>query len=148
MKTLILYTLALLLFAHRVGAQSLTIHWYKIANGGGTATAGNYSVTATIGQHDAKGLSADGSFSLFGGFWALSAVQRTGAPTLGLWLTSTNTPLVYWPSPSTGFNPAVSANLGGTNWTGVSETVDDNGTIRYFLVRPPTGNRAYRLQNP
>ena len=89
-----------------------------------------------------------GNFSLTGGFWALYAVQTPGAPVLTIKLTTTNTALVYWPSPSTGYNLQVNTNLATTNWVTPAESVTDNGTIKYILVNPPTGNRFYRLKNP
>jgi len=129
-------------------AQSYSIDWYKIAGGGGTSTGGNYSVSGTIGQHDAGGPMTGGSYSLYGGFWALYAVQTPGAPVLSIKLTTTNTAQVYWPSPSTGYNLQVNTNLATTNWVTPAETVQDNGTIKYIIVSPPTGNRFYRLKNP
>ena len=41
-----------------------------------------YSVSGTIGQHDAGGPMTGGNYSLTGGFWALYAVQTPGAPCL------------------------------------------------------------------
>jgi hypothetical protein len=38
--------------------------------------------------------------------------------------------------------------LATTNWVAPSETVTDNGTIKYIVVHPPTGKRFYRLQHP
>ena len=129
-------------------AQSYSIDWYKVAGGGGTSTGGVYSVSGTIGQHDAGGPMTGGNFSLTGGFWALYAVQTPGAPVLSIKLTSTNTAQVYWPSPSTGYNLQVSTNLAAANWTTPSETVTDNGTIKFIIVNPPAGNRFYRLKSP
>ncbi|MGH8022188.1 MAG: hypothetical protein ACRED1_01300, partial [Limisphaerales bacterium] len=64
-------------------AQQYTIDWYKVASGGGTSTGGTYTVSGTIGQHDAGGPMTGGAYSLTGGFWALiSALQTPGAPTL------------------------------------------------------------------
>ena len=64
-------------------AQQYSIDWYKVAGGGGTSTGGTYSVSGTIGQHDAGGPMTGGNYSLTGGFWALiSVVQTPGAPTL------------------------------------------------------------------
>jgi hypothetical protein len=134
--------------AFGVHAQSYSIDWYKVSGGGGTSTGGVYSVSGTIGQHDAGGLMTGGNFSLTGGFWSLYAVQTPGAPMLNIQLTTTNTAMVYWPSPSAGYNLQVNTNLATTNWTTPSETVTDNGTIKYILVNPPTGNRFYRLKNP
>ena len=72
-------------------AQPYSIDWYKISGGGGTSTNGQYSLSATVGQHDAGGPMTGGTFSLTGGFWALFAVQTPGAPTLRIFLTTTNT---------------------------------------------------------
>ena len=51
-------------------AQSYSIDWYKVSGGGGTSTGGTYSVSGTIGQHDAGGAMTGGNYSLTGGFWA------------------------------------------------------------------------------
>ena len=125
-----------------------SIDWYKVSGGGGTSTGGVYSVSGTIGQHDAGGPMTGGSYSLTGGFWALYAVQTPGAPVLTIKLTTTNTAQIYWPSPSTGFNLQVNTNLATANWVTPAESVTDNGTIKYIIVNPPTGNRFYRLKNP
>ena len=140
--------LSLTLAATRLHAQSYSIDWYKIAGGGGTSTNGPYSLSGTIGQHDAGGPMTGGNYSLTGGFWALFAVQSPGAPLLTITLTSTNTAMVYWPSPSTGFNLQQNINLATTNWVAVTNTITDNGTIKFIIVNPPTGNRFYRLSKP
>ena len=129
-------------------AQSYAIDWYKIAGGGGTSTGGVYAVSGTIGQHDAGGPMTGGNFSLTGGFWSLYSVQTPGAPVLSIKLTATNTALVYWPSPSTGYNLQVNTDLATTNWVTPAESVTDNGTNKYIIVNPPAGNRFYRLKNP
>ena len=136
------------LFGFQANAQSYSIDWYKVSGGGGTSTGGVYSVSGTIGQHDAGGPMTGGNYSLTGGFWALYAVQTPGAPVLSIKLTTTNTAQVYWPSPSAGYNLQVSTNLTTTNWVTPAESVTDNGTIKYIIVNPPTGNRFYRLKNP
>lgn len=46
-----------------------------------------------------------GNFSLTGGFWCLLSVMPTpGGPLLSIAFTATNTALISWPSPSTGFS--------------------------------------------
>lgn len=141
--------LGLALMVGNVSAQSYSINWYKIAGGGGTSTGGVYSVTGTIGQHDAGGAITGGNFSLTGGFWSLiSVVQSPGAPTLKIFLTTTNTAVVYWPSPSTGFTLQQNTNAGSTNWVTVSENVNDNGTNNFIIVNPPAANHFYRLFKP
>ena len=83
--------------------------------------------------------------ALTGGFWALYAVQTTGAPVLVIQLTTTNTAQVYWPSTFSGFNLQVNTNLASDVWSTPPETVQDNGTIKFIIVNPPSGNRFYRL---
>ena len=147
MKLRILYLLPVI-FCWSIFAQNYSIDWFKVSGGGGTSTGGVYSVSGTIGQHDAGGPMTGGSYSLTGGFWALYAVQTPGAPVLTIKLTTTNTAQIYWPSPSTGFNLQVNTNLATANWVTPAESVTDNGTIKYIIVNPPTGNRFYRLKNP
>ena len=147
-KLLSLCLLGLLTFVCARSSAQYSIDWYSIDGGGGTSTGGVYSVSGTIGQHDAGGPMTGGNFSLTGGFWSLYAVQTPGTPVLSIKLTTTNTAMVYWPSPSTGFNLQVNTNLTTMNWVTPAESVTDNGTIKYIMVNPPTGNRFYRLKNP
>lgn len=128
-------------------AQNYTIDWSTISGGGGTSTAAVYTITGTIGQPN-TGTSSGGNYSLTGGFWSLiAAVPTPGAPGLSIKLTG-NTVMVYWPSPSTGFNPQVNSSLATTNWVTPAEAVQDDGSIKYMLVSPPAGNRFYRLKTP
>src|SRR6185437_10855593 len=109
--------LFLALSANSLCAQNYAIDWYKIAGGGGTSSNGQYTVSGTIGQHDAGGPMTGGNYSLTGGFWSLlSVVQTLGSPTLRIFLTTTNTAVVAWPAPSTGFTLQMSGNVTGT-WT-------------------------------
>jgi hypothetical protein len=129
-------------------AQSFSIDWFTIDGGGGTSTGGVFSVSGTIGQPDAGSMSG-GNYTLDGGFWAIiAAVPTPGAPTLTITLTGPNTIRVSWPSPSTGYSLQQNANLTTTTWVTPSETITDNGTIKFILVSPPAGNRFYRLFKP
>jgi hypothetical protein len=139
--------LTLAVFALPLQAQQYSINWFKVSGGGGTSAGGSYQVSGTIGQHDAGGPMTGGSFSLTGGFWALYAVQTLGAPQLTITLTTTNTAMVSWPSPSTGFNLQQNTNLTTVNWVTPAESVTDNGTIKYIIVNPPVGDRYYRLKD-
>src|SRR5437016_6007753 len=144
-----LLMVGLLLAASTVRGQNFTIDWFTIDGGGGTSTGGVYSVSGTVGQPDASSQPlAGGNFSLTGGFWSLFAVQTPGAPLLTIKLTPTNTALVSWPSPSTGFALQQNTNLNTANWTTAPQTVTDNGTNRFIVVNPPVGNRFYRLVKP
>ncbi len=89
-----------------------------------------------------------GNVSLAGGFWSLFAVQTPGTPLLTIRLTTTNTALVLWPSPSTGFTLQQTVELNGTNWVAAPQTVAEDGTNKFIIVNPPAGNRFYRLFKP
>jgi hypothetical protein len=129
-----------------LNAQSYSIDWYAIAAGGGASTGGGYSVTGTLGQPAAGGPMTAQGYSLTGGFWALFAVPGPGAPRLTITLTSTNTALITWPSPSTGFILQQNSSLGSTNWGTAPQAPVDNGTTVSVVVNPPTGNLFYRLK--
>src|SRR2546421_3777654 len=97
--------------ASRVSAQNYSIDWFTIDGGGGTSTGGVFSVSGTIGQPDAGHMSG-GNFSIDGGFWGIiAAVQTPGAPLLRVFVTTTNTVVIAWPAPSTGFNLEQESNL-------------------------------------
>ena len=130
-------------------AQNYSIDWYKISGGGGTSSSGAYSVTGTIGQHDAGGPLTGGNYSLTGGFWSvLTVVQTPGAPPLKLFLTATNTAVIYWPYPSTGFNLQQNASLATKNWVAVPQTVNHDAVNNFVIVNPPLGTQFYRLSGP
>jgi hypothetical protein len=131
-----------------IHAQSYSIDWHKVAGGGGTSSNGQYALSGTIGQHDAGGPMTGGAFSLTGGFWSLYAIQSAGSPLLTITLTSTNTAVVSWPSPSTGFVLEQNAALEKTNWGSPSETIQDDGIRKSIVVSPPAGNRFFRLIKP
>src|SRR5258708_35359552 len=97
------------------GAQNYSIDWYTIGGGGGTSTGSVYTISGTIGQ-PAAGTLTGSNYSVTGGFWALiGAVQTPGWPLLSVFITSTTTVLVSWPSPSTGFLLQQNANVDSTN---------------------------------
>lgn len=148
MKTIFPSLIAVCGLAHAAGAQPYTIDWHKISGGGGLGTNAQYSMSGTIGQHDATSVLSGTTYSVTGGFWSIFAVQTAGAPTLGI-LGTNGAVMVYWPSPSTGFTLQANTNLGTiTTWTNPVETVQDNGTIKFILVNPPAGNRFFRLAKP
>jgi hypothetical protein len=150
MKTRVwLYSLFILPFCLHTSAQSYSISWFKIAGGGGTCTGGVYSVSSTIGQHDATANNAltGGNYSLTGGFWALSSVVQTaGAPLLNI-SRSGNTVTVYWQN-VTGWSLQQNSNLSvPANWSASSGVTTSNGT-NYLNVTAPVGNLFFRLSHP
>ena len=123
-----------------------SIDFYSADGGGGTSTGGVYAVMGTIGQPDA-GTMSGGNFTLHGGFWgAIAAVQTPGAPLLSIFRTTTNTVVVSWPSPSTGWYLQQNTNsVSSVNWSNVISGIQDDGTTKKLIVNPPIGNRFYRL---
>ena len=142
--------LALLLAALAIPARAqYSIDWYKVSGGGGTSTNGQYSLSGTIGQHDAGGAMTGGNYSLSGGFWAIYAVQTTGAPLLTI-TQSGSSAIISWPSPSTGFLLQTNGNLAGTNWFNFTGAIVTNGpgTTNSVTINPPTGKLFFRLMHP
>jgi hypothetical protein len=146
LKTIVVGALAYAAATGLAPAQAYSIDWYTIDGGGGTSTGGVYSVTGTIGQPDAGAVMSGGNYTLQGGFWAIQAVQTPGAPLLSIARTTTNTVVVFWPSPSTGWTLQQNTNsISSVNWSNTPGTIQDNGTTKTLIVNPPTGNRFYRL---
>ena len=134
------------LLATAVQAQ-YSIDWYTIDGGGGTSTSAVYSVSGTIGQPDA-GVMSGGNFTLQGGFWSIiGAVQIPGSPVLTVAWTTTNTVLVSWPYPSTGFALEQSPTVEAVTWVGTTNVPVQNGSAWQVIVSPPVGNRFFRLKH-
>jgi hypothetical protein len=140
----------LLLTAVHAHSQSYTINWCKIAGGGGTSTGGVYSVSGTIGQHDAGGPMTGGSYSLTGGFWSLiSVVQTPGAPSLTITVNpQLSTVTISWPSSAGSFTLQSNGNLATSNWVDYGGTVNSSEGTNSITVSPPAGNLFFRLKSP
>jgi hypothetical protein len=140
--------LLLLLALISVRAQ-YAIDWLSVDGGGGTSTGGGNWLSGTIGQSDAGGPMTGGNFSLVGGFWSfLSVVPTPGAPQLTVGLTATNTAVVSWPSPSTGWRLQQNTDPSTTGWVPPSENIFDDGVQRSIVGRPLTNRCFYRLIKP
>ena len=126
-------------------AQTYSIDWYKVAGGGGTSTGGVYSVSGTIGQHDAGGPMTGGNYSVTGGFWSLiSVVQTAGAPTLNI-NRSGNAVTVYWQDVS-GWSLQQNANLAlASGWAPAGYQIDTANGTNSITITSPTGNLFFRL---
>ena len=123
-------------------------NWNKVAGGGSTSTNGEFVINGTTGQQDAGSAMTGGRYGMVGGFWArVSVVPTPGAPALTISITTTNTAMVSWPSPSTGWTLQQNADLTTANWVASPAPVD-NGLIKYIIVNPPTGNLFFRLTQP
>jgi hypothetical protein len=142
---------SLLIFALLVSpasfAQQYSIDWYKIADGGGASTGGVYTITGTIGQHDASGPMTGGNFSLTGGFWPLYVVQTPGTPWLSITLEGGNV-VLSWPASATGSALQQTPALVPADWTSVTNSVSVTNGQNRVTIPSPAGVRFYRLQSP
>ena len=140
--------LAFLMIVSSLRAQSYSIDWYKVAGGGGISTNGQYRLSGTIGQPDAGGPLAGGSYSLTGGFWALYAVQSPGAPTLFILKSGANA-VLYWSAAATGYRLENNSNLAsGSGWGTVPVTPVTVSGFNYVTNGITPGNNYYRLHSP
>ena len=144
-KPATLLTLCLGLMTLAASAQDYSITWYSIAGGGGTSSAGQYSVTSTIAQPDAGAAMAGGGYSLTGGFWSLIAAQPTiGLPSLTISYLKPNTVVVSWPDLGS-YHLLESAEAAHGSWGTSTNTVTSaNGTNSISLTLP-RGYRFFRL---
>jgi hypothetical protein len=71
--------------------------------------------------------------------------DTVGVPLLTIFRTVTNTVVVSWPSPWTGWTLQHNTNLNTTNWVSPPETVTDDGTNKCIVADPPLGIRSCRF---
>jgi hypothetical protein len=147
MKTLLLSVL-LVVACREVSAQpAFAITWHTVGGGGGISTNGQFSLSGTIGQHDAGGAMSSGQYFVTGGFWALYAEQTPGAPALNI-TRNGNTVTVYWQNVA-GWNLVQSGNLATpiASWSASGSPTLTGGT-NYLNLPNPAGKLFFRLKNP
>jgi hypothetical protein len=144
----ILSILAALLLAVTARAQSYSVNWYKVSGGGGTSTNGTYSVSGTIGQHDAAGgAMTGGGYSVTGGFWAIYAVYTLGLPPLYIRYAGPNSVIVYWLDTGN-FSLKTNGNLNAGSWANYTGPVTTASGTNSVTITPPKGNLYFRLSLP
>jgi hypothetical protein len=147
MKAFLSAAISLLLVSF-AQAQQCSIDWSKIAAGGGSSGSSLYAVSGTIGQPDASGTMTGGNFSLVGGFWSLvEVVQNPSSPLLSIHATTTNTIIISWPAPSTGFALEHNSDLSAANWSSVPNSVTVIGGENQVVLSPQAGANFYRLKH-
>ena len=147
-RRLLYFCFLLSVFSFRASGQSYSISWYKVSGGGGTSTGGVYSVSGTVGQHDAGEAMTGGNYSLTGGLWALYAVQTPGAPTLYIQQAGTNA-VLYWGANANGFLLENNTSLTTPNgWSTVSPAPVAINGFNYVTNAIAPGNKFYRLHHP
>ncbi|MEI6169138.1 MAG: hypothetical protein WCS52_18305 [bacterium] len=144
MKSALLLLVLALGFVGTVWSQAYSIDWHKIAGGGGTSTGGVFSVSGTIGQHDASGALTNAPYSVTGGFWALPiAVQIADGPTLSIMPDVAGFATLSWTPDTSGFVLQENVNLGTTNWINSPSaatnpvTLPANVPIRFYRLNKP-----------
>jgi len=116
-------------------------------SGGGAATGGNWSITGTIGQHDATaGKSNGGTYSEQGGFWPLTVVPGAEGPILTMSREGAGAARISWGADAVGYKLQYSQNL--RNWTdytgppiagasGILWSLDSGGRYYFRLEKLP-----------
>ena len=136
-------------FSNIHASAQYSIDWFKISDGSSTSTGAMYSVSGTIGQHEAGGPMNGASYSLTGGFWSIFAVVATEStnPTPSLAITLSNAVLISWPYPSTRFVLEQTSDLVGGNWSNVTNAPVQIGQEWQVIINPVPGNSFYRLRS-
>jgi hypothetical protein len=104
-------------------------------------------VAATNGVYDATA-------SLNAGFWLMqiaafkAAMPNPVAPTLRVFLTTTNTAVIAWPASITNFFLQQTTTLGVTPWVGVTNSVQVIGSENQVFIFPSAANQFFRLTGP
>jgi hypothetical protein len=55
-----------------------TLSWWTVDGGGGTASGDVYTISGTVGQPEAGGVSGDGHYTVSGGFWDAASPPPPG----------------------------------------------------------------------
>jgi len=107
MRLVRLLFLSLACPALAAAAESLSIDWYTVDGGGGSTSAGEFTLSGTVGQPDAGTLTAaGGGFTLFGGYWGRFSevtVIPSERPRLYVRLINASTLVLSWPTDQTGY---------------------------------------------
>jgi len=144
-------TLLIAVAATAIRAEELAVDWSAFSGGGGTATAGVYTITGIISQPSAARVNSR-DFTIDGGFWSIvAAIQEPGAPKLSVRFTQAKTVVVSWPMTWPGFALWENSEAYTTNWVEVAKepvvVVTSRTTAEKQVVVPmPAGKRFYRLR--
>jgi len=141
---------ALTIFAGLLAASAFAQFsgsWHQVAGGGCMIANSEYTINATIGQHDAGVPLTGGDYSLTGGFWHMVR-QTPGAPTLRMLFTTTNTVVLAWPASPTGFHLERKASLAAAGWSPVTNIVNVMNSENQVTISAHKDFAFYRLVYP
>lgn len=146
MKKLIL--ISFLVAANAAFAQPFSIDWYKVAGGGGTASGLTYSMSGTIGQHDAGTAMRGSTYSVTGGFWSIiAAVPVPGVPNLIIQSLGRSGVKLSWPNTGS-YTLQQNSNLAMGIWTASSYAITTANGTNSITITPPAEKLFFRLSNP
>ena len=74
------------------------------------------------------------------------SVRIDAVPKLTIWLANTNTAIVAWPAPSTGFALYQTADVNRASWAATTNQVSVVGTNNEVFVSPLIASQFFRLQ--
>lgn len=69
-------------------------------------------------------------------------------PKLSMSLTTTNTVVASWPSPSTDYKLEQTVTLSPSSWSSVTNTPADDGSVKRVTLPVEAGPGLFRLQKP
>lgn len=135
--------------------EALSIDWYTVDGGGGTTSAGEFTLSGTIGQPDAGTLTfPTADFNLFGGYWGqfgeVAPVGPDDRPAMNINLTDANTLVLAWPAAYVGYS-VQSRHADAQDWTDVTTPPPKlvGGEYQVTLTLSPTDAPTFfRLRRP
>jgi hypothetical protein len=126
------------------------LDWVAFQGGGGESEAAwgtPYYLRGTLSQSQGSPPAAGGTFTLAGHIFAQNTATVTVAPpTLTLARNPDGSVTVSWPVLSTGYIVQQSSTLAPGSWTSAPHSINHNGVIRWFTVKPSAARLFYRLQ--
>jgi len=141
------------LLAFALGALAATasaqyaLDWYEVSGGGGSSSGGQYSLTGTIGQHDA-GVMAGGNYSLSGGFLSIPAAAPTApailSATLSAGLPNGTITLAWSATPGQTYQVQYKTSLSQPDWTNLATVTATNSTATVSDALDSSAQRFYR----
>jgi len=131
-------------------AQNFHVDWSKISGGGGASTNEQFSLSGTMGQHDAGATMNGGSYSLADGFWSFASVMQTaGAPLLSIRFSGGNAIISWAADKGSGFSLQEAMSLNPpAQWGPSGATLSTNGNTVSATVLNATDFKFFRLQKP
>jgi len=134
-------------FCLPASAQTYTLNWNVIADGGGTVATNPYTLSGTIGQADASPTVISGPYALTGGYWSQFAPYIPNSsqsniwinPLGGSWLTAAN-----WVNDKEAQGSGILADFSELALTGnITNTLDGGDQKRSRHPRAPAARRLH-----